>query len=131
MIRLAISVERLPILGKFVIARGAKSEAVVVVATIEDGAFRGRGESVPYARYGETVESVLSQIASVHAQIEAGADRSLLQSLLPPGAARNALDCALWDFDAKRSGVAAYVLAGARASSARHHRLHDFRWQPC
>ena len=112
MVRLAISVERLPILGKFVIARGAKSEAVVVVATIEDGAFRGRGESVPYARYGETVESVLSQIASVHAQIEAGADRSLLQSLLPPGAARNALDCALWDFDAKRSGVAAYVLAG-------------------
>jgi L-Ala-D/L-Glu epimerase len=110
--RLAISVERLPILGKFVIARGAKSEAVVVVATIEEGAFRGRGESVPYARYGEAVESVLSQIASVHAQMEAGADRHLLQSLLPPGAARNALDCALWDFDAKRSGIAAYVLAG-------------------
>src|SRR5664279_5355003 len=110
--RLTISVERFPILGKFVIARGAKSEAVVVVATIEDGAFRGRGESVPYARYGETVESVLAQIASVHAQIEAGADRGLLQNLLPPGAARNALDCALWDFDAKRTGIAAHVLAG-------------------
>ncbi len=109
---LTITVERFPILGKFVIARGAKTEAVVVVATIEDKGFRGRGESVPYARYGETVESVLTQIASVRAQIEAGADRGRLQSLLPPGAARNALDCALWDLDAKRCGVAAHVLAG-------------------
>ncbi len=109
---LTITVERFPILGKFVIARGAKTEAVVVVATIEDKGFRGRGESVPYARYGETVESVLTQIASVRAQIEAGADRGRLQELLPPGAARNALDCALWDLDAKRCGVAAHVLAG-------------------
>ncbi len=109
---LTITVERFPILGKFVIARGAKTEAVVVVATIEDKGFRGRGESVPYARYGETVESVLTQIASVRAQIEAGADRGHLQELLPPGAARNALDCALWDLDAKRCGVAAHVLAG-------------------
>jgi len=109
---LTITVERFPILGKFVIARGAKTEAVVVVATIEDKGFRGRGESVPYARYGETVESVLTQIASVRVQIEAGADRSRLQSLLLPGAARNALDCALWDLDAKRCGVAAHVLAG-------------------
>jgi len=109
---LTITVERFPILGKFVIARGAKTEAVVVVATIEDKGFRGRGESVPYARYGETVESVLTQIASVRAQIEEGADRGRLQSLLPPGAARNALDCALWDLDAKRCGVAAHVLAG-------------------
>ena len=109
---LSIAVERFPILGKFVIARGAKTEAVVVVATIEDRGFRGRGESVPYARYGETVESVLTQIASVRTQLEAGADRGRLQSLLPPGAARNALDCALWDLDAKRCGVAAHVLAG-------------------
>jgi len=109
---LTITVERFPILGKFVIARGAKTEAVVVVATIEDKGFRGRGESVPYARYGETVESVLTQIALVRAQIEAGADRGRLQELLPPGAARNALDCALWDLDAKRCGVAAHVLAG-------------------
>jgi L-alanine-DL-glutamate epimerase-like enolase superfamily enzyme len=109
---LTITVERFPIHGKFVIARGAKTEAVVVVATIEDKGFRGRGESVPYARYGETVESVLAQIASVRTQLEAGADRNRLQSLLPPGAARNALDCALWDLDAKRCGVAAHVLAG-------------------
>ncbi|MGH6841521.1 MAG: N-acetyl-D-Glu racemase DgcA [Methylocella sp.] len=110
--RLAISVDRFPILGKFAIARGAKTEAVVVVAAIEDGAFRGRGESVPYARYGETVDSVLAQIESVRSHIEAGADCARLQTLLPPGAARNAIDCALWDLAAKRSGVPAHVLAG-------------------
>jgi L-Ala-D/L-Glu epimerase len=106
------TVECFPILGKFVIARGAKTEAVVVVATIEATGFRGRGECVPYARYGETVDSVLAQIASVRSPIEAGADRSQLQNLLPPGAARNALDCALWDFGAKQNGVRAYELAG-------------------
>ncbi len=110
--RLAVSVERFRIRGSFVIARGAKSEAVVVVAAIEDGAFRGRGEAVPYARYGETVDSVLAQIGLVRSAIEAGADHVLLQTLLPAGAARNAIDCALWDLAAKRSGVPAHVLAG-------------------
>jgi L-alanine-DL-glutamate epimerase-like enolase superfamily enzyme len=110
--RLAISVERFPILGNFVISRGAKTEAVVVVATIEDRAWRGRGEGVPYARYGETVGSVLAQMGSVRSAIEASADRALLQTLLPPGAARNAIDCALWDLAAKRSGVPAHTLAG-------------------
>ncbi|MGH6822198.1 MAG: N-acetyl-D-Glu racemase DgcA [Methylocella sp.] len=110
--RLAISVERFPILGNFVISRGAKTEAVVVLAAIEDDAFRGRGEGVPYARYGESVESVLAQIESVRSQIEAGADCSRLNTLLPPGAARNALDCALWDLAAKQSGVPAHGLAG-------------------
>jgi L-alanine-DL-glutamate epimerase-like enolase superfamily enzyme len=112
MLRLAVTVERFPILGKFVISRGAKTEAVVVVATIEERGFRGRGESVPYGRYGESVEKVLAQITSVRSQIDASADRRLLQDLLPPGAARNALDCALWDFDAKRNGVAVHTLAG-------------------
>jgi L-alanine-DL-glutamate epimerase-like enolase superfamily enzyme len=110
--RLVISVERFPILGNFVISRGAKAEAVVVVAAIEDRAWRGRGEGIPYARYGETVDSVLVQMGSVRSAIEAGADRGLLQTLLPPGAARNAIDCALWDLAAKRSGVPAHVLAG-------------------
>ncbi|MGH6840425.1 MAG: dipeptide epimerase, partial [Methylocella sp.] len=110
--RLAISVERFPILGKFVISRGAKTAAVVVVAAIEDGAFRGRGEGVPYARYGETVDSVLAQMGSVRSQIEGGADRTRVNTLLPPGAARNAIDCALWDLAAKRSGVPAHALAG-------------------
>ncbi|MGA9725952.1 MAG: dipeptide epimerase, partial [Methylocella sp.] len=110
--RLAASIERFPILGNFVISRGAKTEAAVVVAAIEDKACRGRGEGVPYARYGETVDSVLAQIGSVRSAIEAGADRVLLQTLLPPGSARNAIDCALWDLAAKRSGVPAHVLAG-------------------
>ena len=112
MAHLTVSVEHFPILGKFVISRGAKTEAIVVVATIEHESFRGRGEGVPYARYGESVDSVLTQIDSVRTAIEESADRRLLQSLLPPGAARNALDCALWDLEAKRSGIAAHVLAG-------------------
>lgn len=110
--RLSISVERFPIAGKFVISRGAKTEAVVVVATIEEAGFRGRGECVPYARYGETVESVAAQIASVRSRVEAGVDCAGLQALLPAGAARNALDCALWDFTAKRRGVPVHELAG-------------------
>jgi L-alanine-DL-glutamate epimerase-like enolase superfamily enzyme len=110
--RLAASVERFPILGSFAISRGAKTEAVVVVAAIEDRAWRGRGEGVPYARYGETDDSVLAQINSVRSAIEGGADRALLQTLLPHGAARNAIDCALWDLAAKRSGVPAHLLAG-------------------
>ncbi|HUI21620.1 MAG TPA: N-acetyl-D-Glu racemase DgcA [Methylocella sp.] len=112
MAHLTVSVEHFPILGKFVISRGAKTEAIVVVATIEHESFRGRGEGVPYARYGESVDSVLTQIDSVRTAIEESSDRRLLQSLLPPGAARNALDCALWDLEAKRSGIAAHVLAG-------------------
>jgi L-alanine-DL-glutamate epimerase-like enolase superfamily enzyme len=110
--RLAVSVERFPILGNFVISRGVKTEAAVVVAAIEDGAWCGRGEGVPYARYGETVDSVLAQMSLIRSAIEAGADGGLLQTLLPPGAARNAIDCALWDLAAKRSGVPAHVLAG-------------------
>ncbi|WP_036259856.1 N-acetyl-D-Glu racemase DgcA [Methylocapsa aurea] len=110
--RLSITVERFPIAGKFVISRGAKTEAVVVVATIEEAGFRGRGECVPYARYGETVESVAAQITSVRSCVEAGVDCAELQALLPAGAARNALDCALWDFTAKRRGVPVHELAG-------------------
>jgi L-Ala-D/L-Glu epimerase len=110
--RLAVSIEHFPIRGKFVISRGAKTEAVVVETTIEDGPFRGRGEGVPYAGYGETVDSVLAQMGSVRPAIEAGTERVILQTLLPPGAARNAIDCALWDLAAKRSRVPAHVLAG-------------------
>jgi L-alanine-DL-glutamate epimerase-like enolase superfamily enzyme len=67
---------------------------------------------VPYTRYDESVESVCAQIEQVRPALESGADRQALQVLLPPGAARNALDCALWDFEAKRLGVPAHVLAG-------------------
>jgi L-Ala-D/L-Glu epimerase len=109
---LAIRAERWPLAAAFVIARGAKTEAEVVVAEIAEGPHRGRGEAVPYAHYGETVEGVFDQIEGVRRKVEAGAGRVVLQGLLPPGAARNALDCALWDLEAKRSGVRAWALAG-------------------
>jgi L-Ala-D/L-Glu epimerase len=110
--RLTVAIERWPIAGSFVIARGAKTEALVVVATITDGAICGRGECVPYARYGESPHGVIATIESVRPDIEAGADRHRLQSLLPAGAARNALDCAFWDLEAKRAGLPAHRLAG-------------------
>ncbi|MGZ6039618.1 MAG: N-acetyl-D-Glu racemase DgcA [Phenylobacterium sp.] len=109
---LSAEVERWPLKQAFVISRGAKTEAAVVVASITDGPHRGRGEAVPYARYGETLEGVLAQIETARARIEAGAERAELQDLMAAGAARNALDCALWDLEAKRAGVRAWTLAG-------------------
>ena len=109
---LTVSVERFPIAGRFVIARGARTEAVVVTATLRDGAAIGRGECVPYARYGETVEGVAAAIEAMRGALERELDRTKLQEAMPPGAARNALDCALWDLEAKTSGVAAHVAAG-------------------
>ncbi|THD80494.1 MAG: dipeptide epimerase [Phenylobacterium sp.] len=110
--RLTVRAERWPLAEPFVIARGTKTEAEVIVAEIAEGPHRGRGEAVPYGRYGEGVESVLAQIEAVGAQIEAGLTRADLQHRLPAGAARNALDCALWDLEAKRLGVRAWALAG-------------------
>ena len=89
-----------PIAGKFTISRGAKTEAHVVVARITEGAITGRGECVPYARNNETVEGVMALISSLGARIEASLTSAELQSLLPPGAARNAVDCALVDLEA-------------------------------
>ncbi len=111
-IELSIAVERFPIAGRFVISRGAKTEAAVGVVTLRRGAAVGRGECVPYARYGESVEGVVAAIEGVRAKLEAGADRAAAGELLPAGAARNAVDCALWDLEAKRAGVPAYRLAG-------------------
>src|ERR1700687_286797 len=115
---LSVAVERWPIAGSFAISRGAKTEAVVVVAELGDGKARGRGECVPYARYGESVESVMTQINAMRPQLAAGLDRRALQSAIPPGAARNALDCAFWDYDAKRSGRPVHELAGLGAPHA-------------
>jgi L-alanine-DL-glutamate epimerase-like enolase superfamily enzyme len=109
---LKLAAERWPIAGAFTIARGSKTEALVVVVEISDGASRGRGEAVPYARYGESLEETLAQIESLRAPIEAGCDAAGLQRLIGPGAARNALDCALWDLAAKASGVPAWTRAG-------------------
>src|SRR5690349_19661124 len=101
-------VETWPIAGEFVIARGAKREATVVVARVSDAAAAGRGECVPYARYGETVEGVRGAILAMQGRLT---DRQSLLAQMPPGAARNALDCALWDWEAKRASRSAAVLA--------------------
>jgi len=112
---LALAVERWPIAGAFTISRGAKTEAVVVVATLSDGTRRGRGECVPYARYGESVENVLAAIGAMRERLATGLTRIGLQTAMPAGAARNALDCAFWDLEAKQSGRPVHELAGLPA----------------
>jgi L-alanine-DL-glutamate epimerase-like enolase superfamily enzyme len=112
---LTLAVERWPILGSFAISRGAKTQAVVVVAELGDGKARGRGECVPYARYGESVESVTGALAAMRPQLAGGLTRAGLQTAMPPGAARNALDCAFWDLEAKRNGRPVHELAGLPA----------------
>lgn len=106
------TIERWPIAGAFTISRGAKTEAAVVVATLSDGTFSGRGECVPYPRYGESVEAVAAAIEAIRSDIRNGMDRGALQSAMKPGAARNALDCAFWDMEAKRAGRRVDALAG-------------------
>ncbi len=112
---IAVTAENWPIAGSFAISRGAKTEAVVVVAELGGGKARGRGECVPYARYDETVESVMTQIKTLGPLIAGGLDRLALQDAMPPGAARNALDCAFWDLEAKRTGRPVHALAGLPA----------------
>lgn len=107
-----VMAESFPIAGRFTIARGSRTEAVVVTVAITDGAAVGRGECVPYARYGESVDGVIAAIRDVVPAIEAGVDRHALQTAMPPGAARNALDCALWDLDSKRTGIPVHMSAG-------------------
>ena len=105
---IAAHAETWPLAQAFVISRGSKTEARVVVVEVSDGVFVGRGESVPYTRYGETVAGVVAQVEAAGAI----SDRGVLQTALPPGAARNALDCALWDLEAKRRAMPAYRVAG-------------------
>lgn len=109
-----IEVEHFPIAGTFRIARGAKTEAVVIVCNVGDGKVIGRGECVPYARYDETVESVMAEIEHMRAAIEAGISRDELAATFPAGAARNAVDCALWDLEAKSEQRRAYEIMGTR-----------------
>jgi L-alanine-DL-glutamate epimerase-like enolase superfamily enzyme len=115
---LALAVERWPIAGCFAISRGSKTEALTVVAELSDGVARGRGECVPYARYGESVDSVRAQIEAMRSQLGAGIDRKGLQRAMPPGAARNALDCAFWDLEAKRAKRPVHELAELPAPHA-------------
>ena len=104
--------ESWPLHSPFVISRGTRNEAVVVVVEIEQDGIKGVGECTPYPRYGESVESVMSQIMTVVEALESGATREQLQTLLPAGAARNAVDCALWDLDARSQGKPLSALTG-------------------
>jgi L-Ala-D/L-Glu epimerase len=105
----AAAIETWPIAGQFTIARGAKREAAVVIATVTDGRQTGRGECVPYSRYGETVAGVHAAVLGMRHKLS---DRASLLQQMPAGAARNALDCALWDYEAKCTGTSAACLAG-------------------
>jgi L-alanine-DL-glutamate epimerase-like enolase superfamily enzyme len=115
MAKLETAVETWPLAGRFTISRGSKTEARVVVVTIQDGPHRGRGECVPYTHYGESFESVTAEIEAQRWASERDPDRGSLQRSMKPGAARNALDCALWDLEAKRAGCRAWELAGLPA----------------
>ncbi|MBY4630492.1 N-acetyl-D-Glu racemase DgcA [Rhizobium croatiense] len=101
---LDIQMNSFPIAGTFTIARGAKTQAEVITCALTDEGAEGHGECVPYRRYGETMQSVLAQIEAARPLIEAGISRRDLLSAMPPGAARNAVDCALWDLEAKQTG---------------------------
>jgi len=116
---LSVRIERWPLAGAFTISRGSKTEAVVVVAELSDGTHCGRGECVPYPRYGETPDGIVAAIEAMRPALHQGLDRAALQFEMPPGAARNALDCAYWDVNAKQSGQRAYELAGLVAPEPR------------
>jgi L-alanine-DL-glutamate epimerase-like enolase superfamily enzyme len=117
-LKMEITVERWPIAGTFTISRGSKTEAAVVLCMLTDGSFLGRGECVPYARYGESLDSVCAEIENLRDALTNGATREDLPSLIGAGAARNAIDCALWDLEAKRAGRSVADIVGLAS-------LHD------
>ncbi len=96
--------ETFPVAGSFTISRGSRTEVEVVICTIEQNGVKGVGECVPYKRYGESIDGVLADIRAMEQTISQGMDRHALQDAMKPGAARNAVDCALWDLEAKLSG---------------------------
>ncbi|MFN3132985.1 dipeptide epimerase [Roseibium sp.] len=108
----SIDLESFEIAGGFTISRGSRTHANVLVTTLTDGDHIGRGECVPYARYGETMESVQEQIQEISPLLKDGLSRHALQEAMPAGAARNAVDCALWDLEAKQTGNSAAEIAG-------------------
>ena len=111
MIRLTIAHESWPVAGAFTISRGSKTTAEVVVVTLEEDGYTGRGECVPYPRYRETVEGVVASLEAGRAKIEAGLSHADITNIVKPCAARNALDCALWDLEAKRAKKPVWQLA--------------------
>jgi L-alanine-DL-glutamate epimerase-like enolase superfamily enzyme len=117
-LKLKTRIERWPIAGAFTISRGAKTEAVTVVAELSLGGLTGRGECVPYPRYGETPEATLAALKSMREPLRRGLEREALQAAMPAGAARNALDCAWLDLEAKTRGVRVWNLLGRPAPRA-------------
>jgi len=115
---LSVEAERFPIAGTFVISRGSRTEAEVLICTIAAGGKSGRGECVPYARYGETMAGVRAEIEAMAGAVADGIGREELLAAMKAGAARNAIDCALWDLEAKSSGrpVSATVCKAAPAA---------------
>jgi L-Ala-D/L-Glu epimerase len=110
--KLRLQKESWPLASRFAISRGSRTTSEVVLVEIEQGAAIGRGECSPYPRYGESVDGVMAAIESLRTRIERGLERAELQRLLPAGAARNAIDCALWDLEAKLTGRPVWQLAG-------------------
>ncbi len=114
----AIRAETWPVRGRFAISRGANTAVDLVLVELGEGGHRGRGECRPYGRYGETVDGVMAALETLRSPVEQGLERSELQDLMPAGAARNALDCALWDLAAKASGTPVWTLAGLAEPTA-------------
>ena len=112
---LEVTRERWPLRATFTISRGSKTSSEVVVARVREGEFEGRGECLPYPRYGETPEGVVAAIESLAPAVREGMERAELQHTMPAGAARNALDCALWDLECKAKGRRAWEIAGLAA----------------
>ncbi|MEM0990603.1 MAG: N-acetyl-D-Glu racemase DgcA [Pseudomonadota bacterium] len=110
--RLSVDEDVFPIAGGFTISRGTRTESRVVTVRVEQDGVTGWGECYPYARYDETVDSVMDQLRAQSDALAGGMDRQALQDAMPPGAARNGLDCALWDWQAKSTGTPVWQLAG-------------------
>ncbi|MDX6042414.1 L-Ala-D/L-Glu epimerase [Scandinavium lactucae] len=110
--------EAWPLHTPFVISRGSRSEAKVVVVEIEENGVKGVGECTPYPRYGESIASVMAEIVSIGEQLESGLTREALQQRLPAGAARNAVDCALWDLQMRQTGRSLAQLVGSELASS-------------
>ncbi len=103
-----------PIAGRFTISRGTKTSCETIIAEITKGDIKGRGECVPYARYGENIENTLAEIMSFAKNIADGATKDDLQNIMKAGAARNAIDCAMWDLEAKLTGRPVWQLANLK-----------------
>ncbi len=117
-LHLSVAVEKLRLSAPFRISGFVFEEQEVVVVTLDDGRHRGRGEASGVYYLGDTAQTMVAAIEAVRGDIEAGVDRGALQSLLPPGGARNAVDCALWELEARRRRMPVWELAALAAGEA-------------